>query len=233
MLARRAIACPTIAQTPTPHGDLRYRYGGSPEIGVDGREPQHRAVIRLGFSPKPDLPTEQEGYRMEFYNNHYLSDGYSIARKGMSMVRPFEIQKGHILYRFYDSNKARTPAEGANGAWWLEYEHFQAIKHFALRNGHSISYAARLFAAILYEWSEVNAWVGCEVTQPLHAWKGRGKQVSASGKDARDLPTMTPMQSILEIYQVVLPGVGGQSSIASHVLRVAKHERFSQPLGRC
>jgi hypothetical protein len=77
-----------------------------------------------------------------------------------------------------------------------------------------------LFAAILYEWSEVNAWVACEVTQPLHAWKGRGKQVQSSGKDSRDLPTMTPMQSVLEIYQIVLPGVGGKSSIAAKVLKV-------------
>lgn len=161
---------------------------------------------------------------MKFYNNHYLSAGYAKAREGMSMVRPFEIPEGQVLYRFYDSNKARTPEEGANGPWWLEFEHFQSIRHFALRNGYSMSYAARLFTAILYEWSEVNAWVACELTEPLHAWKGRGKQVSSSGKDPRDLATMTPMQSIHEVYQVVLPGVGGVSSIASNVLRVVKHE---------
>jgi imidazoleglycerol phosphate synthase glutamine amidotransferase subunit HisH len=31
---------------------------------------------------------------------------------------------------------------------------------------------------------------------------------------------MTPMQSVLEIYQIVLPGVGGKSSIAAKVLKV-------------
>jgi hypothetical protein len=61
------------------------------------------------------------------------------------------------------------------------------------------------------------------LTESLHAWKGRGRQVTSTGKDARDLPTMTPMQSVLEIYQVVLPGVGGEASIASDVLRVTKH----------
>ena len=161
---------------------------------------------------------------MKLYNNLYLSAGYAKAREGMSMIRPFEIPAGQVLYRFYDSNRARTPEEGANGPWWLEYEHFQTIKHFALRNGYTISYAARLFAAILYEWSEVNAWVACEVTQPLHAWKGRGKQVTSSGADARDSSTMTPMQSLLEIYQLVLPGVGGKSSIAAQVLRVVRHD---------
>ena len=161
---------------------------------------------------------------MKLYNNPYLSAGYAKAREGMVMIRPYEVPRGQVLYRFYDSNRARTPQEGANGPWWLEYEHFQTIRHFALRNGYTVSYAARLFAAILYEWSEVNAWVACEVTQPLHAWKGRGKQVASTGSDARDTATMTPMQSVLEIYQLVLPGVGGKSSIASSVLAVVKHD---------
>jgi hypothetical protein len=163
---------------------------------------------------------------MNFYNNPYLSAGYSKAREGMSMIRPIDIPRGQVLYRFYDASKARSPEEGADGPWWLEYEHFQTIKHFALRNGYSLSYAARLFAAILYEWSEVNAWVSCEVTQPLHAWKGRGKQVRSSGKDSRDLPTMTPMQSVLEVYQIVLPGVGGKGSIASKVLKAKASDKF-------
>lgn len=161
---------------------------------------------------------------MKFYNSLYLSAGYAEAQKGMSMIRPFEIPRGQVLYRFYDTKGGRSPAQGADGAWWLEYEHFQTIKHFALRHGYSLSYAARLFTAILYEWSEVNAWVACEVTRPLHAWKGRGKQVESKEKDARDLPKMTPMQSILEVYQLVLPGVGGVASISHQVLKVVRHQ---------
>ena len=161
---------------------------------------------------------------MQHFNNPYLSEGYKKAREGMSMIRPIEIPEGQVLYRFYDSNRARTPKEGADGAWWVEYEHFQTIKHFALQHGYTFSYAARLFAAILYEWSEVNAWVSCEVVKPLHAWKGRGKRVQSTGKDSRDTPIMTPTQSLLEIYQVVLPGVGGKASIASSVLRVMAQE---------
>ena len=161
---------------------------------------------------------------MNFANSHFQSEGYKKAREGMSMIRPYEIPQGQVLYRFYDSNRARSPEAGADGPWWIEFEHFQAIKHFALRNGYSFSYAARLFVAILYEWSEVNAWVSCEITRPLHAWKGRGKRVESTGKDARDLPTMTPLQSVLEIYQIVLPGIGGNGSIASKVLRVKAHD---------
>ena len=149
-----------------------------------------------------------------------LSKGYAKAREGMSMIRPFELCPGQVIYRFYDSTRAPTSAAGANGPWWVEFESFQKIKHFAQRHGYSFSYSARLFAAILYEWSEVNAFVRCEVIQPLKVWKGRGKQVESSGKDTRDLPKMTPMQSVLEVYQLCLPCVGGPASLASAVLKV-------------
>jgi hypothetical protein len=160
---------------------------------------------------------------VEFFNNPYVSDGYKLARTGMWTIRPVEIDPKQVLYRFYGTNKARTPAEGANGGWWFEYEHFQTIKHFALRNGYPVSHAARLFAAILFEFNEVDAWVSCEVTKPLRAWKGRGKQIEATGKDTRDPPKgekVTPMQSVLEVYQTFLPGVGGPGSIATSVLKV-------------
>lgn len=157
---------------------------------------------------------------MKSYNNPYLSAGYAKARDGMTMIRPIDFPKGQVLYRFYDASKARSPEEGADGPWWLEHASMSTSKRsstslFALRNDYSLTYAVRLFAAILYEWSGVSAWVSCEVMQPLQAWKGRGRQVRASGKDSRDLPTMTPMQSVLEVYQIMLPGVGGKGSIAS------------------
>lgn len=62
------------------------------------------------------------------------------------------------------------------------------MKMFALQHEYSSSYAARLFAAILYEYSEVNAFVRAEVVQPLRSWKCRSKQVGSVGKDSRDLP---------------------------------------------
>jgi hypothetical protein len=58
------------------------------------------------------------------------------------------------------------------------------------------------------------------VVEPLQAWKGRGKQVESKGKDARDLAKMTPMQSVLEIYQLCIPGLDGQFSVAPRALRI-------------
>jgi hypothetical protein len=160
---------------------------------------------------------------MQPLNEQAAALSQANAMQGMSMVRRVEILPGQVLYRFYDSGRAPTPQLGANGPWWVEFEGFQSIKHFALRNGYSFSYAARLFAAILYEWSEVNAFVACATAGRLVAWKGRGKQVRSQGRDDRDLATMTPMQSVLEVYQLYIPGLGGPSSIARTALHLRSH----------
>ncbi|WP_194724055.1 hypothetical protein [Noviherbaspirillum malthae] len=161
---------------------------------------------------------------MDFANNAFYDKGISKAREGMSMIRPYEIQKDVVIYRYYDSTRAGSPQGGTHGPWWIEFEYFQQIKHFAARNGHAHSYAARLFAAILYEWSEVDAFVACRVRVPLKAWKGRGKQVEQDSdpakRDARDLPRMTPMQGVLEIYQLCIPGLGGSQSISASALEI-------------
>src|SRR5580765_4432657 len=139
---------------------------------------------------------------------------------GLSMARPFIVPAGQVLYRFYDTRRAPAPQQGAQGEWWFEFEHHQTIKHFALRHGYSMSYAARLFAAVRYEWSEVNAFVACRTKVALPCWKGRGKQVLSKGKDSRDPPTMTPMQSVLVVYQIFIPGMKGPDSIAPIAMEV-------------
>lgn len=47
------------------------------------------------------------------FNNPLVSAGYQKARDGMSLIRPVQLEPGQVLYRFYDSSRARSPAEGA------------------------------------------------------------------------------------------------------------------------
>jgi hypothetical protein len=146
-------------------------------------------------------------------NAHLLASSRVAAYKGMSIVRPYDLQTGQILYRFIDVTRCPGPRVGADGPWWFEFEAFQQIKHFGLRNHYSLDYSARLHAAILYEWSEVTGVVRARLIQPLQAWKGRGKQVPSEGRDPCDLPTMTPMQGHQEVYQLFVPGIGGKGSL--------------------
>ena len=154
---------------------------------------------------------------INYANEQFVASGYAKALRGMSMVRRVDLLPGQVIYRFYDSIK---PMSAPNGPWWVEFDSFQTIKHFAERHGFSFSYAARLFLAILYEWSEVDAFVRCQLTKPVKAWKGRGKQVESTQKDPRDLPRMTPTQSLLEVYQLYLPGFGGCNSLSSSALKI-------------
>lgn len=117
---------------------------------------------------------------MSAANQQFLASSYSEAAKGL-WPQQYTIGAHTVLYRFIDI-KRDAATVGTDGPWWFEFVHFQSIKHFALRHGYALGYAARLFAAILYEWSEVNAVVRAEVTVPLITWKGKGKQVIV-GKD--------------------------------------------------
>lgn len=161
---------------------------------------------------------------MSFANPHHAQNPAlrQAAKQGLRPY-PFELQPGMVLYRYIDVKKS-TPEVASDGPWWFEYESFQRIKHFAQRNGYAHSYAARLFGAILFEWSEVSAYVEAEVKVPLKVWKGPGKQVDASSsKDERDRnpaahgiitgdgqisSMMTPMQGPLAVYQIYIPGLG-------------------------
>jgi hypothetical protein len=155
-------------------------------------------------------------------NIAYWPGSYSLAAQGL-WPKEVEIAPRTVLYRFIDTTRMPS-AIGADGPWWFEYEYYQRIKIFSDENGYSLGYSARLFAAVLYEWSEVNAVVRAEVTKgPLKAWKGKGKQVEASGRDVRDIAAphgivteqipsnsrkMTPMQGPLEVLQLFIPGLG-------------------------
>ena len=99
-----------------------------------------------------------------------------------------------------------------------------------------------MFAAVLYEWSNVNAIVRAEVAAgTLLVWKGKGKQVSASGKDARDVSTphglitgigapaqkMTPMQGPLDVLQLYIPGLGPPHKKFGTFMRMLSTEQIS------
>ncbi|KQP22432.1 hypothetical protein [Pseudorhodoferax sp. Leaf267] len=179
---------------------------------------------------------------MAYGNDPYFAGSRQYAAKGL-WPREYEIGTSTVLYRFVDTTRC-APATGADGPWWFEYDHFQTVKHFASRHGHSLGYAARLFAAILYDWSAVNCVVRARVDVPLRVWKGKGKQIvvpsSSATRDARDhnpVPhglltghavtrdsRMTPMQSSLEVYQLYVPGLGQPHFQFSSLMTLLGHE---------
>ena len=159
----------------------------------------------------------------QFANDAFLDGSAAAAAHGM-WPRAYDLASWTVLYRFVSLTHSPSPRVAADGPWWFEYEGYQQIRTFAERNHYPLGYAVRLFAGILYEWSEVDAVVRAEVARgPLRAWKGRGKQVAAKRADPRDVAVrhgliterepsvsarMTPMQGPLEVLQVYIPGLG-------------------------
>jgi hypothetical protein len=178
---------------------------------------------------------------MNAANQLFIGGSYTRAAEGL-WPREYSIPKGVILYRFINTSK-EPPEAGADGPWWFEFDHFQTIRQFSIRHGYSLGYAARLFAAILYEWSEVNAFVRAEVKAPLFAWKGKGKQITVKEHekgDSRDqnrtphgfvteaspqnVSKMTPLQGALEVYQLYIPGMGLRNGNFKVMFDYIEHE---------
>jgi hypothetical protein len=159
-------------------------------------------------------------------NEGYVATGFNEARKGVLIPRPVDLKAGQVLCRFYDSNNAPLPKHGADGVWWIEPEYIEKMKQFAALRGFSLAYTARLFAAIADEWGEVDSLVRCQFKQPLKALKGRGRQVQGSENDQRNLSTTHPLQDVLEIYQLYLPGVGGADSFVNSALFVTGNQKI-------
>jgi hypothetical protein len=183
----------------------------------------------------------------QFANGAYINQERPKAVGGIQYANEHVIPgkgardpQGTRLYRFINvkgtggGRRAGTPDEGANGAWYFDFENFQKMKVYAERYDYPLGYAARLFAAVLYDWSDVDCYVVSEVIspKPIFAWKGRGRQIVAADlndpnarpRDVRDQKKMTPMQTQWEVYQLFIPGLGYPHNEYGKWFRLARHE---------
>jgi hypothetical protein len=143
--------------------------------------------------------------------------------EGIAIPIEYNIPRGSGLYRFVDIGRG-PHRDVANRPWWFEFDYFQQIRVFAERYNYELPNCARLFLAILHEYSEITGYVSALTTLPLKAYKGRGKVQDSSGKDPRDPKRMIPMQSINEVYQLYIPGLGrGMPVFEQAFARVTYH----------
>jgi hypothetical protein len=142
-----------------------------------------------------------------FANGDYTDGAHIRAMEGIAVPIEYNIPRQCHLFRFVDIGRG-PHREVANRPWWFEFEYFKQIESFAQRHGYDLPHCARLFLAILHEYSEITGYVSAWTNLPLKAYKGRGKVVESTGKDARDPSRMIPMQSVNEVYQLYIPGLG-------------------------
>ena len=161
---------------------------------------------------------------------------------GMSHVQRVHLSLGQEYIRFCDSHRfASDPTRAAAGGWWAGYEDFlrvqalarrsPAIQDYAARAGVTpLSYAAKLFFAIPYEWGDCENVVKAEFTARLDAFRGRGLTAFLNplpGKvDARDGGAKyTPIQDP-NVSQLFIPELHVHFAAAVRIVDQGPASRF-------
>ncbi|WP_089176354.1 hypothetical protein [Bosea sp. AS-1] len=138
---------------------------------------------------------------------------------GMSHVQRVHLSVGQNYYRFCDSNRfAQDPQRASAGGWWTDHEVFTKVRttasasatmtRYARNIGEApLSYAAKLYLAIPYEWGDCGVVVVAQLIDRLDAFRGRGLTAYLKNKkhDDRDgSAKYTPIQDPT-ISQLFIP----------------------------
>lgn len=141
---------------------------------------------------------------------------------GMSHIQRDHLIRGQYYYRFCDSKRfSLDEKREMSGGWWIEYETFlkirdaarrqETIRDYARKQGQSgLSYAAKLYLAVPYEWGDCGILVSACLKARLDAFKGRGLTVRVSRGDKADRrdggANFVPIQDPT-IGQLYIPGL--------------------------
>jgi hypothetical protein len=137
-----------------------------------------------------------------FATERWFNDGQAIGTGGILCPKRMSLKIHHRYYRLTSSTSARAAQLG--GGWWISFDDFNTIRHYAERHGLEFTYAARLFLALPYEWSRVDRIISALLKEPVDAYAGEGK-VAKMDKDK-----WTPIQH-MKVTQLYIPGLVSNS----------------------
>jgi hypothetical protein len=132
----------------------------------------------------------------------WFNEGQGVGTGGIHTPWRVSLPQGHRYYRFASSTS--SPASQLGGGWWVTFDTFNTIDHYARANELDLAYAARLFLALPFEWTRVDRLVSAYLAAPLDAYAGEGK-VAATAKDK-----WTPVQHT-KVTQLYIPGLVANS----------------------
>ena len=125
----------------------------------------------------------------------------------------------------------RDPQRRKQGCWWLEFEQFNIIRHYANEATQygmpdSKRMAIRYSLALPYSWTECDLLLrGC-LRSPVHAFRGLGRRARGVGKTG-NTEIITPPVT-MQIYQLYIPGL--QSLPADTIWQdLTEHYLFASP----
>lgn len=168
-----------------------------------------------GFAP--EIVNGPEGYRvMQRTEREVLgqngpenADAFAYQNGGMRHPQETTMRPGTYL-RFHDSKSTWWV-----GGWWIDYENYTKIRHFAQTWDVPIAVGARECLAIPTEWGDCGRLVLAGLNRRLGAYVGKGKSATGTvspfnaARDPAQQRTYLPPQH-LEIKQWFVPGEGSQ-----------------------
>jgi hypothetical protein len=116
----------------------------------------------------------------------------------MSHIQRVHLTIGQNYFRFCDTTRFGANADrAAAGGWWADFEVFLKVRDVARKSWtmqqysaqqkqSALSYAAKLYFAIPYEWGDCGMIVVARLVTRLDAFRGRGLTAYLSGNDPRD-----------------------------------------------
>lgn len=144
-----------------------------------------------------------------FETERWFNDGQAVGTGGIVNPQPTRLPIGQYYYRFASS--ASSPAAQLGGGWWIDFEAFTQIRHFAQANGYTLRDAARLMLALPYAWTRVDRLLRALLVKPLRAWTGAGKPVQGPDGGGDKGTRWIPTQHIV-VRQLYIPGLALQDA---------------------
>lgn len=162
-------------------------------------------VVMMKLQPLNDHCFTQPHWRVlaqGFDTERWFHDGQASGTGGIKNPSRGTLKLHHRYYRLTSSMSTMMAQLG--GGWWLSFDDFNTIRHYAERNGLEFPYAARLFLALPYEWSRLDRIVSAVLAQPVDAYAGEGKVARTTADQ------WTPLQH-LRVTQLYIPGLVSHS----------------------
>ncbi len=159
-----------------------------------------RGEIKVDNKAMNDICFSQPHWRLiagGFDIERWFNDGQGIGNGGILFPGREHLKVTNYYYRF--ANSISREAQLGSG-WWISYDTFNTIRQFAEMNQYELTYAARLFLALPYEWSRLDRLVRAQLIKPMDAYVGEGK-VAETEKD-KWIPNQTE-----KVRQIYIPGL--------------------------
>lgn len=140
------------------------------------------------------------------------------VRSGMSQIHVIHLARGTTLYRFQSAGQSL-------GRWWTTREVLEHLLQLSQLTGLDLGTHARIGAAVLHGWSDLNEVIVGEVSRPCMAFLGQGRPQSELIPRTNVKITYESCRHLPQVY-VPVEDLVGRSGRRQECMAVKSRERI-------